>query len=75
MLATQSVQLDITDFIVADVMDNMSNEKVIDGSDGVATLVLMSGDNELSSKPQVIAKITRNKVLLKYIIYLAMNTP
>jgi hypothetical protein len=75
MLATQSVQLDITDFIVAGVMDNMSNENVIDGSDGVATLVLMSGDNELSSKPQVIAKITRNKVLLKYIIYLAMNTP
>jgi hypothetical protein len=75
MLATQSFQLDITDFIVAGVMDNMSNENVIDGSDGVATLVLMSGDNELSSKPQVIAKITRNKVLLKYIIYLAMNTP
>jgi hypothetical protein len=75
MLATQSVQLDKTDFIVAGVMDNMSNENVIDGSDGVATLVLMSGDNELSSKPQVIAKITRNKVLLKYIIYLAMNTP
>jgi hypothetical protein len=75
MLATQSVQLDITDFIVAGVMDNMSNENVIDGSDGVATLVLMSGDNELRSKPQVIAKITRNKVLLKYIIYLAMNTP
>jgi hypothetical protein len=75
MLATQSFQLDITDFIVAGVMDNMSNENVIDGSDGVATLVLMSGDYELSSKPQVIAKITRNKVLLKYIIYLAMNTP
>ncbi|KAK2402834.1 hypothetical protein QL285_052321 [Trifolium repens] len=62
MLATQSVQLDITDFIVAGVMDNMSNENVIDGSDGVATLVLMSGDYELSSKPQVIAKITRNKI-------------
>jgi hypothetical protein len=75
MLATQSFQLDITDFIVAGVMDNMSNENVIDGSDGVTTLVLMSGDNELRSKPQVIAKITRNMVLLKYIIYLDMNTP
>jgi hypothetical protein len=50
-------------------------ENVIDGSDGVATLVLMSGDNELRSKPQVIAKITRNMVLLKYVIYLDMNTP